>query len=176
LTSASSAAAGIRRAPSRTISSIREPFEVAPSALTTLSTEARFPTDVRSVGLLGDLQSITREGTAFARSPSPDPQVLNIALRERGWGRVISVGSRAATPLPNMVEYSAAKAAVVNAVGDDRMRRMFEDGASSRGRPQERSQLEPHMVAEYAPNPTGRLGTTEDCGGRSRRSGLHVER
>ncbi|GAB3002651.1 hypothetical protein GCM10023080_080400 [Streptomyces pseudoechinosporeus] len=30
-----------------------------------------FPTDVRSVGLLGDLQSITREGTPFASNPSP---------------------------------------------------------------------------------------------------------
>ena len=38
LTSASSAAASIRRAPSRTISSIREPVSVVPSSLTTLST------------------------------------------------------------------------------------------------------------------------------------------
>jgi hypothetical protein len=34
---------------------------------------------MRSVGLLGDDQSITREGTPFARLPSPDPQVLSIA-------------------------------------------------------------------------------------------------
>ena len=37
-TSASSAAASIRLAPSRTISSIREPASVVPSSLTTLST------------------------------------------------------------------------------------------------------------------------------------------
>lgn len=42
-------------------------------------------------------------------------RALTPGMRERGWGRVINVGSRAATtPLPNMVEYSAAKAAVVN--------------------------------------------------------------
>jgi hypothetical protein len=38
LTSASSAAASIRRAPSRTISSIREPDSVEPSVVKTLST------------------------------------------------------------------------------------------------------------------------------------------
>ncbi|WP_460337234.1 SDR family NAD(P)-dependent oxidoreductase [Actinoallomurus acanthiterrae] len=42
-------------------------------------------------------------------------RVLAPPMRERGWGRIINLGSRAATtPLPNMVEYSAAKAAVVN--------------------------------------------------------------
>jgi 3-oxoacyl-[acyl-carrier protein] reductase len=36
-------------------------------------------------------------------------------MRARGWGRIVNIGSRAATtPLPNMVDYSAAKAAVVN--------------------------------------------------------------
>lgn len=38
LTSASRAAASIRRAPSRTMSSIRDPVSVVPSSLTTLST------------------------------------------------------------------------------------------------------------------------------------------
>lgn len=42
-------------------------------------------------------------------------RALTPGTRERGWGQVINVGSRAATtPLPNMVEYSAVKAAVVN--------------------------------------------------------------
>lgn len=42
-------------------------------------------------------------------------RVLAPAMRERGWGRIINIGSRAATtPLPNMIEYSAAKAAVVS--------------------------------------------------------------
>ncbi|MFD8544150.1 SDR family NAD(P)-dependent oxidoreductase [Streptomyces sp. NPDC059649] len=42
-------------------------------------------------------------------------QTLLPSLRAHGWGRVITIGSRAVrTPLPNMVTYSAAKAAVVN--------------------------------------------------------------
>lgn len=112
-------------------------------------------------------------------------RALMPSMRERGWGRVINVGSRAATtPLPNMVEYSAAKAAVVNmttslarhlagsgitantvspgVIVTDGMRKLFEDGAAARGWPQDWSELEPRVVAEYAPNPTGRLGTGED--------------
>ncbi|MEU1941565.1 SDR family NAD(P)-dependent oxidoreductase [Streptomyces sp. NPDC059474] len=112
-------------------------------------------------------------------------QALVPRMRERGWGRVVNVGSRAATtPLPNMVEYSAAKAAVVNmttslaqhlagsgitantvspgVIVTDGMRRMFEEGAAARGRPGQWTELEPLVVAEYAPNPTGRLGTAED--------------
>jgi 3-oxoacyl-[acyl-carrier protein] reductase len=39
-------------------------------------------------------------------------------MRKRGWGRVITIGTRGvAAPLVNMVEYSAAKAALVNATG-----------------------------------------------------------
>ncbi|WP_242640939.1 SDR family NAD(P)-dependent oxidoreductase, partial [Streptomyces kasugaensis] len=42
-------------------------------------------------------------------------QTLLPSLRAHGWGRVITIGSRAVrTPLPRMVTYSAAKAAVVN--------------------------------------------------------------
>jgi 3-oxoacyl-[acyl-carrier protein] reductase len=36
-------------------------------------------------------------------------------MRAHGWGRVINLGSRTAiSPQPNLVDYSAAKAAVVN--------------------------------------------------------------
>ncbi|MFI0355448.1 SDR family NAD(P)-dependent oxidoreductase [Actinomadura sp. 9N407] len=107
------------------------------------------------------------------------------AMRERGWGRVVNVGSRAATtPLPNMVEYSAAKAAVVNmttglarhlagsgitantvspgVIVTDGMRRMFEERAVREGRPAPWPELEAQVTAEYAPNPAGRLGTAAD--------------
>lgn len=106
-------------------------------------------------------------------------------MREHGWGRVINVGSRAATtPLPNMVDYSAAKAAVVNmttglarhlagsgitantvspgVVVTDGMRRMFEERAAEERQPTPWAQLEPRVLAEYAPNPSGRLGTPAD--------------
>lgn len=107
------------------------------------------------------------------------------AMRGRGWGRVINLGSRAATtPLPNLAAYSAAKAAVVNlttglarhlagtgitantvspgVIVTAGMRRLFEDGADRRDRPRDWAALEPLVAAEYAPNPTGRLGTPDD--------------
>ncbi|MEU8798267.1 SDR family oxidoreductase [Spirillospora sp. NPDC048819] len=112
-------------------------------------------------------------------------QAVLPGMRERGWGRVINLGSRAATtPLPNLVEYSAAKAAVVNmttslarhltgtgitantvspgVIVTAGMRKLFEDGAARRGWPQAWDELEPLVAAEYAPNPTGRLGTADD--------------
>ncbi|HZE37364.1 MAG TPA: SDR family oxidoreductase [Stackebrandtia sp.] len=106
-------------------------------------------------------------------------------MRERGFGRVINLGSRAATtPLSNMVDYSAAKAAVVNlttglashlsgsgvtantvspgVIVTESMRRMFTDSAPSRGWPTDWAELEPVLAAEYAPNPSGRLGVPDD--------------
>lgn len=106
-------------------------------------------------------------------------------MRACGWGRVINVGSRAATtPLTNMVDYSAAKAAVVNmttslaqhlagsgitantvspgVIETDGLRRMFEHRAATQGWAGAWSELEPRVVAEYAPNPSGRLGTGQD--------------
>lgn len=112
-------------------------------------------------------------------------RVLAPPMRERGWGRIINVGSRAATtPLPHMVDYSAAKAAVVNmttglarhlagtgvtantvspgVIVTPSLRRMFEDRAAAEGRPAPWAELEPRVSAEYAPNPSGRLGTEDD--------------
>jgi 3-oxoacyl-[acyl-carrier protein] reductase len=107
------------------------------------------------------------------------------SLRERGWGRIVNIGSRAATtPLPHLVEYSAAKAAVVNmttslarhlagtgvtancvspgVIVTPTMQRMFQDRAEAAGEDPEWSGLEPAVTARYAPNPVGRLGRAAD--------------
>ncbi|NEE00192.1 SDR family NAD(P)-dependent oxidoreductase [Phytoactinopolyspora halotolerans] len=110
-------------------------------------------------------------------------QALLPPMRDDGWGRVINIGSRAVTtPLPNMVEYSAAKAAVVNmttslaqhlagsgitancvspgVIMTSSFERMFRtrvgDGVD------DWSRLEAEAAAQYAPNPTGRLGRAGD--------------
>ncbi|MEO3829447.1 SDR family oxidoreductase [Actinomadura sp. B10D3] len=41
-------------------------------------------------------------------------------------------------------------------------RRMFEDRAAAQGRPAAWPELKPEVLAEYAPNPSGRLGTEDD--------------
>ncbi|MGW1373792.1 SDR family NAD(P)-dependent oxidoreductase [Streptomyces sp. NPDC002446] len=120
-------------------------------------------------------------------------QTLLPSLRAYGWGRVITIGSRAVrTPLPNMVTYSAAKAAVVNmttslarhlagsgvtancvspgVIVSPSMYRMWQERAAAGdpdggGAGQEGAADEPDeadIVAQYAPNPTGRLGRPED--------------
>ncbi|MGW7574550.1 SDR family NAD(P)-dependent oxidoreductase [Streptomyces sp. NPDC054765] len=114
-------------------------------------------------------------------------QTLLPSLRAHGWGRVITIGSRAVrTPLPHMVAYSAAKAAVVNmttslarhlagtgvtancvspgVIATPSMYRMFEERAAGEeaGAGPEGGPGEADIVAEYAPNPSGRLGRPED--------------
>lgn len=112
-------------------------------------------------------------------------QALVPRMRERGWGRVINIGSRAAaTPLPNMADYSAAKAAVVNmttslaqhltgtgitantvspgVIVTEGMQRMFEQRAAEQGNPMPWPRLEQEVADHYAPNPTKRLGRAQD--------------
>lgn len=112
-------------------------------------------------------------------------RALMPSMRNRGWGRVINVGSRAATtPLANMVEYSAAKAGVVNmtitlaqhlagsgvtancvspgVILTPSLQRMFSDRAAAQGANLDPDGLEAQVTTDYAPNPTGRLGRPED--------------
>ncbi len=106
-------------------------------------------------------------------------------MRARGWGRIITVSTRGAvTPLSNMIDYSVAKAAVVNLTGalaqdlagtgitantvspgvilTPSMQTMFEDRAERAGDHRPWEDLEADVVAGYAANPTGRLGRPED--------------
>lgn len=106
-------------------------------------------------------------------------------MRNTGWGRIITIGTRgAAVPLANMVEYSAAKAALINATGalarelagtgitanvvspgvilTPGMREMFQTRARAAGDDRSWADLEADVVADYAPNPVGRLGRPED--------------
>lgn len=106
-------------------------------------------------------------------------------MREQGWGRIITIGTRAvATPLVNMAEYSAAKAALVNYTGalaqelagsgitansispgvilTDGLRTMFEQRAADEGIHRSWGDMEADVTSDYAPNPTGRLGRPDD--------------
>lgn len=112
-------------------------------------------------------------------------QAVLPAMRTRGWGRVITVSTRGViSPRPNMVDYSAAKAAVTNLTGNlaqhlagsgitantispgviltPGMRRMFQARADAAGDERPWEELEAELVSGYAANPTGRLGRAED--------------
>lgn len=105
--------------------------------------------------------------------------------RARGWGRIVTLGSRAVkTPQLTMVQYSAAKAAVLNmtvslsghlagtgitanmvspgVIASSGLRRMFEARAAAEGWVGPWPEVEARIGAEYAPNPASRLGTGAD--------------
>lgn len=107
------------------------------------------------------------------------------SMRARGWGRIITVSTRGViAPLPHMVDYSTAKAAVTNLTGalaqhlagsgitantispgvilTPGMQQMFQDRADAVGDTRPWDELEADVVAGYAANPTGRLGRPED--------------
>jgi len=106
-------------------------------------------------------------------------------MQDRGWGRIVTIGTRGVSaPLMNMVEYSAAKAALTNATGalalelagsgvtantvspgvilTPGLRQMFLDRSRSGGDERSWDEIEPEVVAHYAPNPVGRLGRPDD--------------
>lgn len=104
-------------------------------------------------------------------------------MRERGFGRVVFIGTRATrTPIPTMIEYSAAKAALASAtislarsavapgvtvnmvspgvILTPAMRQMFLARPGSDDRDWE--DIERSLTTGYAPNPQQRLGRPEE--------------
>lgn len=114
-------------------------------------------------------------------------QALLPSMRAHGWGRVVNIGSRAVvTPQSHLVEYSAAKAAVVNmttslaqhlagsgitancvspgVISTPTFERMMAERSAGQWAADRPGQAlrEAEIAAEYAPNPTGRLGRVEE--------------
>ncbi len=106
-------------------------------------------------------------------------------MQTRGWGRVITISTRGViTPLPHMIDYSAAKAAVTNLTASlaqhlagtgitantispgviltPGMQQMFQARAEAADDTRPWDELETDIVAGYAANPAGRLGRPED--------------
>ncbi|SIS18934.1 SDR family NAD(P)-dependent oxidoreductase [Williamsia sterculiae] len=101
----------------------------------------------------------------------------------RGFGRIVFIGTRGTrTPIPTMIEYSAAKAALANAtislaraavvpgvtvnmvspgvILTPSMRSMFLSRTGADSRTWE--EIEPSITTDYAPNPQQRLGRPDD--------------
>ena len=106
---------------------------------------------------------------------------LVLGMRERGWGRIISIASgEASKPLVYQGAYAASKAAVVNlsvslanALANTGVTsnaispgviwtEMIDKLADEAGVPKDKGEREQKLVAEWTPNPSGRLGRVED--------------
>lgn len=107
-------------------------------------------------------------------------------MKQRGWGRIIQMGSASATqPLPySLPDYHASKAALVNfTVGLSKylggsgitvntvtpgtiltpaLEHTFREWARTRKWGDDWAEIERRAVAEMFPNPTGRVGRVED--------------
>lgn len=112
-------------------------------------------------------------------------RALAPGMRDRGWGRIVSITTRGVLdPLPHMADLSAAKAAVANVSGGlakhlagsgitvntvspgviltPGVRAMFTARAAEQGETRTFEELEPEVVATYAANPCGRLGRPDE--------------
>jgi NAD(P)-dependent dehydrogenase (short-subunit alcohol dehydrogenase family) len=112
-------------------------------------------------------------------------RLLVPGMRERGWGRIVNIGSRTALmAIPTMADYAATKAATLNmtvslskelagtgitvntvspgVILTPGAETMFLASARERGWGETWEEIEPRIVREYAPNPSGRIGRVED--------------
>jgi 3-oxoacyl-[acyl-carrier protein] reductase len=106
-------------------------------------------------------------------------------MRERGWGRIINISSgNGWQPFATMADYAATKAAILNLtvslakefagqgitvntispgiIVTETVEQHFRKVAKDRGWPDEWPEIEKRVLAEWLPNPSGRLGRPAD--------------